>query len=228
MSIFFKPFYLTSLLCCEMEQRTCGEAIGREKPASVWNIWWLCAAEGLLLLNLPRDAVFLQDKLYCRGNIVLLASSFDNQGEGGGLQQRAFKHLLLPSPQWCLSSGLWNLSLSACSPESTLFHRLAPEMNYTAEVKEKTKANQSASGQVDSPTAQQVYALTTPSITGTAITQTQGQAASCRFWTPSHSMATQDAPSGHLLDHPFLRCGPHNNRRWGQHCRESQSWASPR
>lgn len=73
-----------------------GEAIGRQKPG-----------EGLLLLNLPRDAIFIQDKLYSGAgtNIVPVAFSFDNQAEGGGLEQHAFKHLLLPSPRWCLSSG---------------------------------------------------------------------------------------------------------------------------
>ena len=73
-----------------------GEAIGREKPG-----------EALLLLNLPRDAIFIQDKLYSGAatNIVPVSFSFDNQAEGGGLEQRAFKHLFLPSPRWCLSSG---------------------------------------------------------------------------------------------------------------------------
>lgn len=66
------------------------------------------AGEGLLQPNLPRDAIFIQDKLYsgARTNIVLAASSsFDNQGERGALERHAFKHLLWPSPGWCLSSG---------------------------------------------------------------------------------------------------------------------------
>lgn len=88
------------------------------------------------------------------------------------------------------------VSASASSPQSqsTLFHGLALKINYTAEVREKTKANPSASGQVDSPTAQRVNALTTASITGTAITQTQGQGASCLSWPQSSSMATPVAP----------------------------------
>lgn len=69
------------------------------------------AEEGLLLLNLPRDAIFIQDKLYSGvgTNIVLATSSFHNQGERVSLEQHAFKHLLLSSPLWCLSSGLWKL-----------------------------------------------------------------------------------------------------------------------
>lgn len=71
--------------------------------------------EGLLLLNSPREAIFIQDKL-CSGagtNIVLATSSFDNQGERGCLEQHAFKHLLLSSPRWCLSSEPWKLHLAA-------------------------------------------------------------------------------------------------------------------
>lgn len=57
------------------------------------------------MLKLPREAIFIQDKLSSAAgtNIVHHASCFDKQGEGGG-PEAAFKHLLLPSTRWFLSS----------------------------------------------------------------------------------------------------------------------------
>lgn len=103
MSICFKTFQPTVLLSCEMEQKTCGagKAIGRERETrpqcKIYD--GSGAGDGLLLLNLPRDAIFIQDKLYSGAgtNIVLAASSFDSQGERGGLGQHAFKHLFFLS-----------------------------------------------------------------------------------------------------------------------------------
>lgn len=97
------------------------------------------------------------------------------------------------------------VSLSVSSPQSrnTLFHGLTLKINYTAEVKEKTKANPSASGQVDSPTVQRVNALAMPSITGTAITQTQGQGAPCPCWPPGHSVTALVGPLSLALGPPF-------------------------
>lgn len=106
---------------------------------------------------------------------------------GGGARPRGLESCLCTRPPASVSAG---------SPQSqcTLFHGLAPKINYTAEVRGKTKANPSASGQVDSPMAQRVNALTTASITGTAITQTQGQGATCLCWPPSTARQPRQHP----------------------------------
>lgn len=82
------------------------------------------------------------------------------------------KHFLLPSPRWCLSSGPLKLPTSrrARRPAAnTVFYELTVKINCMAKVREKTKTHPSASGEVDSPTAQRVNALTVASITGIAL-----------------------------------------------------------
>lgn len=88
---------------------------------------------------------------------------------GGACPQGLYSCLCLPAGE-CIGQ----------QPTVTVFYELALKINYTAEVRGKTKANPSASGQVDSPMAQRVNALTVASITGTAI----AQAPRATIWQP--------------------------------------------
>lgn len=196
-----------------MEQKTCDEPIGGEKPGlSVKYVMTV-----VLLERVYYRWVFLQmlfsPKINCtpeQGQILcsppLLLITKVSEEAWSSVHLNIFLCQLLG---WCLSSGPWKLPAGECiGPQSqcTLFHGLELKINYIAEVRGKTKANPSASGQVDSPTTRRVNALTTASITGTAITQTQGQGATCFQATLGHSMATPPVSPWWPSDSPFLCC----------------------
>lgn len=180
MFICFKPFQPSALLSCEMEQKTCGmgEAIGGEKPGpSVKYVMavelervYYCWIFPEMLFPSKINCTLEQAQILCSPPLLLITKVSEAAWSGMHLNI-FFCHLRGGACPQGLESCL-PVSLSASSPQlqCTLFQGLAFKINYTVEVREKTKADLSASRQVDSPMAQRVNALATPSITGTAIT----------------------------------------------------------
>lgn len=170
-----------------MEQKTCGtgEAIGGEKPglsvkyvmAAVLERVYYCWIFPEMLFPSKINCTLEQGQILCSPPLLLI-TKVSEEAQSGMHLNIFFCHLL----RWCLSSGPWKLPPqhphphrwvyrpAAHSCRAPLFHGLALKINYTVEVREKTKANPSASRRVDSPMVQRVNALAKPSITGTAIT----------------------------------------------------------